>query len=359
MIINPTIYNNTDWVRPADWLPIDHLVDYSSEKIAMLFGVYDDEMNKVSFTLRLGVTIDWGDGTTTVVGVAGNYEHTYTYADIPDSTLCSRGYRQVIITIYPTSVSTHITRLYAALPTGMYAGSTPRILDMKIHAPSMDSFRTGASNTQRWAMMEKFVWIGSTNLLTSFIMFYFCVRLQYLYMDDPKMSHFYESQLLDYQLDSYAGVSLPSHFYYNFKIREFIHNDTLTQTACNVMFVYCLNLEKVEMTIPNVTNANGMFSYCFNLREVILHDCYSLSSISNATMFASTLTPSLTKVELHGLVMGTIIENTSLSAIALNNFFESLGTPATPQTLYVRYNPGSLTCDTSIATAKNWTVITA
>jgi hypothetical protein len=359
MIHNPIIYNNTDWVRPADWLPIDHLVDYSSEKIAMLFAVYDDEMNKIAFTLRLGTTVDWGDGNITVVGAAGNYEHTYTYSDISDSTLCSRGYKQVIITMYPTNSSYHLTRLYCALPAGMYAGTTPRILDMKIHAPLMASFRTGVSNTQRWAMMEKFVWIGSTNSLTSFYMFYFCIRLQYLYMDDPKMSFFYESMLLNYQLNSYTGIQLISHFYYNFKIKEFIHNDTLTQTACNVMFVYCLNLEKVEMTIPNVTNANGMFSYCFNLREVILHECQSLSSVSNATMFSSTLSPGLTKVELHGLIMGTNLDNSSLSANALNNLFESLGTPATTQILYVRYCPGSLTCDTSIATAKNWTVITS
>lgn len=90
------------------------------------------------------------------------------------------------------------------------------------------------------------------------------------------MNYFYASMLLNYQLNSYTGISLASHFYYNFKIREFIHNDILTQTNCNSMFTYCLNLEKVEMTIPNVTTANAMFSYCFNLREVILHDCYSL-----------------------------------------------------------------------------------
>ena len=359
MIHNPLIYNNIDWVRPADWLPIDHLVDYDSEKVAILVGVYDDEMNKIAFTCRLGTTIDWGDGNITVISAAGNYEHTYDYTNIPDSTLCSRGYKQVILTMYPTSKSYHITRVYCALPTGMYAGSTPRLLDMKLHTPWMNSFRTGAANTQRWAMMEKFVWIGTHDSLTlaTINMFYYMIRLQSLYMENPKWNNFYQSSvLLDNvpQLDNYTN--LVQQFFHNYKIKEFIHNFTTpTFTSLDSAFAYNFSLEKVEINIPNVTILNTTFLSDYNLREVILHDCGAVTTTTNA--FAKTCT-GIVKLLLHGLVVSIDCGTMSLSTTALNNLFDSLGTPATTQIITVSINPGASTCDTSIATAKNWTVIT-
>lgn len=50
------------------------------------------------------------------------------------------------------------------------------------------------------------------------------------------------------------------------------------------------------------------------------------------------------------------LTNNNLSATALNQLFTDLPTVPTARTINVRGNPGSSTCNTSIATAKNWVV---
>lgn len=51
------------------------------------------------------------------------------------------------------------------------------------------------------------------------------------------------------------------------------------------------------------------------------------------------------------------ITNCALDAEALNQLFEDLPKVSSTRTITVKGNPGAETCDTSIATAKNWTVV--
>lgn len=57
--------------------------------------------------------------------------------------------------------------------------------------------------------------------------------------------------------------------------------------------------------------------------------------------------------------MGNIsLQSCALSAAAINQLFTDLPTVTSARTINVKGNPGALTCDTSIATAKNWVVTT-
>lgn len=356
MIHNPLIYNNIDWVRPVDWLPIDHLVTYSDEKIAMLVAVYDDEMNKIAFTLRLGTTVDWGDGNITVVSAAGNYEHTYTYSGISDSTLCSRGYKQVIITMYPTNSSYQLTRMYIALPSGCTANSTVRILDMKIHTPYMDSFRLGVSTTQRTTLLESFVWIGAHSLPINHITFYYCSSLRNFKMDYLSISGFMFCFNLDIPFSqTLTTQSWTNYYYYNQKIKKYANNIASNITTVAQGFYYSLSIEDIEINLQNVQIATNLCYACQNLKRLIASNCDSITTTT--TMFINCF--SLNELILNGIKTTFTCANCNLDTIALNNLFTSLGTPTTTQTITVTGNPGAATCDTSIATAKNWTVITA
>ena len=353
MIHHPILYNNTDWVRPADWLPIDHLVTSTDDKMVILFAIYPDSQNKIAYIFRVGTVIDWGDGTVT----EGNNtiaEHTYNYDSIPDSTLCSRGYKQVIITVYPLNSSYHITRLYLAKHSEVGQYSQCRILEMKIRAPWCDSFRLSNGTVPRTNIMESFVWIDNHSLGINHILFYFCFSLINFRMDYLSARYFYACNNLTPPFSQSPETQTWNSYYYNnAKIINYYNLTATNQVDAGSMFYGSFSIEDVEMNMSGITAVSNMFYNNYHLRRVVLHNMESITI--NTTMFA--LNYSLTEVLLYGLKLSFNIGNCSMSATALNNLFTSLGTPATTQTVTVTGNPGAATCNTSIATAKNWTVI--
>lgn len=60
-----------------------------------------------------------------------------------------------------------------------------------------------------------------------------------------------------------------------------------------------------------------------------------------------------------GTSTGLVIYNLGLTDSVINDFFTQLPTTLKTVTIDVRYNPGSATCDPSIATSKGYTVITS
>lgn len=363
MIHNPIIYNNTDWVRPADWLPIDHLVNKTTpvspstsvDGIVVLIAVYPNEVNAVAWTVRAGTYTDWGDGNISTS--AGLHSHVYDYDSIPDSTLCSRGYKQVIARLY--NITTYrITRWYLSAPsTG--GPITPNILDIKLHTPNIDRLLFG-DNSRKMPMVEQIKWIGTLDMLDinpSFINLYYCINLHRIEIEDEnKIGLYHITPFLQPIIKTdYIGNPLPYLYFWNFKIKEFVNYTTTTQTSTLLMFGNCFNIEKVIMNINAVTTIQSMFSNCFNIRIIELYNCENVVTV---TTWAAGVT-NVAKLILQGLKVTISVANFKLSGIAMNDLFTSLGTPETTQTINVSGNPGAATCDTSIATSKNWTVITA
>ena len=98
------------WIRPSEWLEIDHLVTAGEQKFVGLYAVWDDDNvtdNGFNNYCRVKVggnyTVDWGDGTVENFASGAGAEHTFVYANLPDSTICERGHKQAIITITPQS----------------------------------------------------------------------------------------------------------------------------------------------------------------------------------------------------------------------------------------------------------------
>ena len=112
--------------------------------------------------------------------------------------------------------------------------------------------------------------------------------------------------------------------------------DTSQVTTMQSMFNNCKALTSVpDMDASKVTNTSSMFSYCSAL------DAVTLPGMGNA--FTTTQT------------MG--MKTTKLSASAANALMQSLGTPTPGGTLQLPATAAG--ADTSIATAKNWTVTIA
>jgi hypothetical protein len=109
----------------------------------------------------------------------------------------------------------------------------------------------------------------------------------------------------------------------------------------------------LEITQSNVTSV--IVDNSLSLIDCILSSNSSLSTFrcKNCVFYGSYV------VKKHKAIGGLNLSGCNLSASALNQVFEDLGT-ATASTGYIKVygNPGALTCNTSIATAKNYIVFT-
>jgi hypothetical protein len=104
---------------------------------------------------------------------------------------------------------------------------------------------------------------------------------------------------------------------------------------------------------PLVSNIN---QFCMNnteIREIVFTSCSAVTEASFAFYNAS----SLAKLITPGLTIGVALNGTAMTATAFNEWFTSLGTANGAQTIAISgKHPGKSTCDTSIATAKGFTV---
>ena len=101
-----TSASTKEWVRPSDWLPMPANITSADQTFVGLHAVFESGQNfcAFSFTTSTGqYKVDWGDGIVTLHNSNYVAEKNYDYASISNSTLCSRGYKQVIIKVTPVS----------------------------------------------------------------------------------------------------------------------------------------------------------------------------------------------------------------------------------------------------------------
>lgn len=154
-----------DWVRPADWLAMP-TIGSEEEKIVGLYPVFNNDSNSVVFRITGNYTVDWGDGTIENFTASTLASHKYNYASISESTLSSRGYKQVLVTITPQPGSniTIVSMNGAAPDNSNLAGASLQILnwlDIVINTPNANSVSfVGGGNSEIWPMCER-VWLKS------------------------------------------------------------------------------------------------------------------------------------------------------------------------------------------------------
>jgi hypothetical protein len=121
------------------------------------------------------------------------------------------------------------------------------------------------------------------------------------------------------------------------------------------VFSGCTTLTTVSSIDTSfATNISNLFMGCSALTALPFMNC---TNVTNATDFVSGCS-SLSYSDVRNMTVSHSYANCSLSALALNYIFSNLGTPSSTQNIDITGNPGAATCDTSIATAKNWTVTT-
>ena len=272
-----------EWVRHSDWLPMPTNITSADQIFVALHAVFESGQNycAFSFTTSAGqYQVDWGDGTVTLHNSNTVAEKNYDYTSISNSTLCSRGYKQVIIKVTPVSGNLQTCNFQSRFYTSpaqnqVYATG---FLDCILSMPNANAGQgiTFGGSTIRHSYVERFDIKTIGNVTTMNSMFQGCSSLQSVPL--------FNTQNVTTMVNMFNGCfSLQSVPLFN------------TQNVNNManMFFGCSSLQSVPLfNTQNVTSMANMFFSCFSLQSVPLfntqnvttmiymfYSCYSLQSV--------------------------------------------------------------------------------
>ena len=396
------------WVRPTEWLEISHLVTDGEQKFVGLYAVWDDNNvvnNRFNNYCRVKVggnyTVDWGDGTVENFASGVGAEHTFVYANLPDSTICERGHKQAIITITPQAGQniTYYT-LGEKHTSDIHTNTTCNWLDINCSGTHMGSVMWFNSSVANALFLQKVRIYQNTNACTSMqrlfnncralqsidlssfntasvsnmrSMFYYCYSLQSLDLSSfntesvTDMSYMFNSctslQSIDLSSFNTASVTDMSYMFNNCNSLQSIDLssfNTESVTDMSYMFNSCTSLQSIDLSSFNtasVTNMTYMFNYCYSLEAVNLAHTTLAAATTITRIFATNTTMSVCRVP--NISLSFTVASSNLDATNLDLLFTDLKdlTGFTQQTITITGNPGAATCTKTIATNKNWLVV--
>lgn len=354
------------WVRPSDWLTLPTVAD-GDEKFVGLHAIFPDS-NFVAFTVAGAYTVDWGDGTSNTYSSGATAEHEYNYStyDTGNTTLCSRGYKQAIITITPqvgnSITSINLSVRHSALSV-IYASG---FLDMALGGPSLSDLQIGlnvsaGTSLVRWPLVEQVALYQNslTTVYQLFSNFYNLQSVKYLYTNNvTTTAYLFNScfRLTTVPLFNTSSVTdMTNMFRYCYALKTVPLFNTSAVTNMSSMFSGCFSLQTVPLfNTSAVTTMSGMFLQCFSLQTVpALSGSGATSSSTYSIIFSNC--SSLSDINITDFKYTFSVASCKLSADRLNEIYTNLPT-VTGQTLTVTGNYGTASDDPSIATAKGWTV---
>lgn len=356
------------WERPADWLPEPTFV--AGETVCYLLApIYENSgSNTFGVTVYGGTAIvDWGDGAQTTATDNTPVTHIYDYASISASTLTSEGFKQCMVEIRP-DIGESLTRVSIVKDTYYQYP----FIEMQITGPDINYIDT-------YLYSLKNIVIKSPNVIPSITSYmgtsaikrahlelpiaddisatFSGSTLEYLYVSPAPqyMQNMFQANPEIKEIDiTYGAVNVDaSRMFYSSSIYQPPMFDTSGISVFSEMFSGCFGLNTIPLyDTSNATNINSMFNYS-SIRYIPALDFSNVTAASNA--FANC--PSLSRSDVFGLTVSHSYSNGNLSAVELNRIFTNLGTAQSGATIFISNNPGTSTCDTTIAENKGWTVV--
>ncbi len=385
------------WKRNTQWpaIPAD---DGTETKLYVVFAVIEDNPNILKFTLNNDSVVDWGDGTTSTAASGTTYpdiQHTYDYSTITGVPILTledgRNYKPVLVEV-DMELDTGSSRACLCYVDG--DENSHNALEVVSYLGDGNPDGSGSSrvyiSTLAIAHICEHVYLKSPNEGSNLRCFRYMTKLKKLELpsnffnidvsnwdDGFNGTSLYGQNLGDVSIDNATSDAV---FRYsdNFKIGRltlgssttngnsfFIHANNysigdviaLNNTIGLYFFGGTVNNGPYsigEINMPLLEDARYMFRNARSLPEVVMTDCININNTLG--MFLST--GSLQRIVLNRLTIGVDVSGNQMTADAIDELFTSLGTAAGTQTIDVSGMPGSAGCDTSIATAKGWTVVT-
>ena len=283
-LIPNIITSSSNWTRPTDWLALNAPTG-STEQFTGLLAITNDDSNYVTLGASSvnSYTVDWGDGTVTTHAGGTIAEKKYEYSAISESTLSSRGYKQVVVKLN----GTNITGLFTNRPHTALASATNVLytwLEYHINLPNCTSLtmnKTGIANGAYQTWVEK-VTLNKLGNISSFNSIF-------------NMFHSLQEVVINATTTSVTVTTSMFNACYHLKSVPLF--DTSNVITANSMFGSCYSLETVpSFNFGSVTNASNMFDGCFALTSVsalnfgnattltmLFNSCFNLTTIAGLT----------------------------------------------------------------------------
>ena len=388
--------STNEWQRPSDWLPMPTNITETDQIFVGLHAVIENSDNycAFSFTTSAGqYQVDWGDGNVTLHNSGTIAQYQYNYTSVSNSTLSSRGYKQVIIKVTAVSgnlLGCNFQQRFVTTPAQNQAYSSG-FLECILSMPNASSGLsiTFGGTTIRHAYCEKVDIKTIGNATNMSFMFYNCISLKSV----PLFNTINVTNMANMFAFCYSLQSVPLFntinvtnmsfmFYYCYILQSVPLFNTINVTNMSYMFQTCYSLQSVPLfNTINVTNMINMFAFCYSLQSVplfntinvtnmsgIFQNCTSLNFIpafittsitSDFTTFANG-SNSINRITI-SFNRTVALQGCQLSKDALVEIFTNLTnrTATTSATIDITGNWGAsaLTAsDRLIATNKNWVI---
>lgn len=344
------------WYPPADWGwdAADELIANSDNGFVGLVAIYPNIGNYSAFLLTFSGTasVDWGDGVIESLTSGVKITHQYNYSAI-SSAITTEGYKVVRIYVAATSTVSVINFEQAHANEKSYLGNW---LAIKLRSQY-------ATPTVILSRMENAAIIDVANIHGVNMRFDSKYNLQRLIFDPDGRNFgnnlFSNSVIHNYNFSLYDWSGMLDgtqifHVTYSMMPQVFNASIPLCQSLYFAFRIcYVFRVVKLQ-TSSALTNLYGTFNANDSIRDIEITDC---SGVTDTTAFVSGA--NVERLILTGLTIGVSVANCNLSATAINAFLTALGNANGTQTINLAGNPGALTCDVSIGTAKGYIIITA
>ena len=380
LYIKPKI--SEGWKRNPQWPAIPSTLD----RCFMVWAVFEDEpTNSIVLQTAVGQNVYWGDGTQTLNGDAVEI-HSYDYATINAPVILhptGRNYKPVLVEVDVTDTNNIVLQANST----QFQNNLLEIEDRLENVAGTKNYIISlfATNlTHRCAIYVERIKLNHPMIGNSTNKFTFLTRCRIF--DVPpnffdiatSINQLFYSSFDRCDITNITATSLTgTNNLFNFRggirkidtfhiqgtdaIRPFdysgLESINVLTTDSNTMqgwFQVTTNLVKIgQINAAQCTNIQQIFQLS-RIEEAHFTNCALITNTTNAFV----LTGSLKILTMIGLRVGISVSGNRMQANAINDFFTSLGTADGSQTLDLRNNPGSSTCDPTIATAKGFTVLT-
>ena len=359
--------NLTQWIRPANWLPLPSMTA-GDQMFAGLFAVYPGDSvltgptasgNFVAFSITgCPYTVDWGNGTTQSYSAGATAQNNFDFGSISAATTITgtgiaglTGYRQTVITAYPTVAGTTFSGLdlsgkYSQAGYTFGANWSPAWLDIRIAGSTISSFRCVSPFNYN---INQFEWVGNSGItngsnlfstarnlrsligtswtsnITTFLnIFNSCPSLRAIPLlntaSGTNFSNMFGS-CTSLQTIPLLNTASGTNFSFMFSACRIINNIPLLNTANGInfesMFGNCTALQYIPLlNTEKGTNFKSMFSNCPSLDIIPLLNTVSGNNFESMFSFCSSLESIPLLNTANGLTFQSMFSNcTSLETI--------------------------------------------
>ncbi len=371
------------WVRNEDWNPMPE-VDKTDEQFYGLYLVYENGANRAQCELNFTTsgTYDWGDGTTGSFVSGTKIEHEYDYATVSGDIYVDefgRNYKQVMVDISGVDVTRFEMDFSFTIGIGV-----PNFGDILCSWPNATEvhFCNSSWPTADMNMLERVRLLDCVSFNWSSHWYAAANKLAVLEAPWEKctgvnsMLRYGGSALLEVEDMNFSVITSLQNLFFLGQVRKVGDVTAPLATSAHAAFSNSFTLVSVgDITLPLATSLASMFYFCYSVESIgiidapnatnltnVIHSCYCLKEFEMTDCSAVTVITglnscySLNKIILPNLTVSVNCQNANMTAEGIDALFTSLGTAAGAQTVTVTGNPGAATCDTSIATAKGWTI---